>query len=181
MQLNQVLSLDCTKSAVQCSSKKRALEIISELAASHTGLDANQLFQCMLNREKVGTTGIGNGIAIPHGRLQDSENAVAILLQCEEAIDFNAIDNRPVDILFALLVPEDQCQTHLKTLAQMAERLNDKQTLKQLRRAESDLELYEIMIGEQAVSPSSDVTPLDASTQESSKLDSKTQIPPKAS
>lgn len=148
MQLTEVLSLDCTKSAVQCSSKKRALEIISELAASHSGINSTELFQCMLSREKVGTTGIGNGIAIPHGRLHDTDKAIAVLLQCEEPIDFNSVDNRPVDILFALLVPEDQCKIHLKTLGKMAERLNNKAVLKQLRRAQSDQELFDIMIGD---------------------------------
>ncbi|MDN3680392.1 PTS IIA-like nitrogen regulatory protein PtsN [Vibrio tapetis subsp. quintayensis] len=148
MQLSEVLSLDCTKSAVQCTSKKRALEIISEIAASHTGRNSTQLFECMLNREKMGSTGIGNGIAIPHGRmLEDSEidQAVAVLVQCQEPIEFDAIDNRPVDLLFALLVPDAQCKTHLKTLSAMAERLNDKCTLKQLRNAQSDQELYDII------------------------------------
>ncbi|EJK2993176.1 PTS IIA-like nitrogen regulatory protein PtsN [Vibrio cholerae] len=148
MQLSEVLSLDCTKSAVQCSSKKRALEIISEIAALHTGQNATELFECMLSREKMGSTGIGNGIAIPHARMSNSENAVAVLLQCEEPIEFDSIDNRPVDLLFALLVPEDQCKEHLKTLACMAERLNDKQILKQLRNAASDQELYNIMVNQ---------------------------------
>ncbi|KDO13885.1 PTS IIA-like nitrogen regulatory protein PtsN [Vibrio metoecus] len=148
MQLSEVLSLDCTKSAVQCSSKKRALEIISEIAALHTGQNATELFECMLSREKMGSTGIGNGIAIPHARMSDSEKAVAVLLQCEEPIEFDSIDNRPVDLLFALLVPEDQCKEHLKTLACMAERLNDKQILKQLRNAESDQELFNIMVNQ---------------------------------
>ncbi|WP_229767437.1 PTS IIA-like nitrogen regulatory protein PtsN, partial [Vibrio cholerae] len=132
----------------QCSSKKRALEIISEIAALHTGQNATELFECMLSREKMGSTGIGNGIAIPHARMSDSENAVAVLLQCEEPIEFDSIDNRPVDLLFALLVPEDQCKEHLKTLACMAERLNDKQILKQLRNAASDQELYNIMVNQ---------------------------------
>lgn len=148
MQLSEVLSLDCTKSAVQCSSKKRALEIISEVAALHTGQNATELFECMLSREKMGSTGIGNGIAIPHARMSDSEKAVAVLLQCEEPIEFDSIDNRPVNLLFALLVPEDQCKEHLKTLACMAERLNDKQILKQLRNAESDQELFNIMVNQ---------------------------------
>ncbi len=78
--------------------------------------------------------------------MQDSEQAIAVLIQCEEPIEFDSIDNRPVDILFALLVPDEQCQLHLKTLAQMAERLNDKATLKQLRQASSDQELYDIMV-----------------------------------
>jgi nitrogen PTS system EIIA component len=148
MQLSDVLSLSCTKSAVQCSSKKRALEIISEIAGEHTGIKSTDLFECMLSREKMGSTGIGNGIAIPHARMKETDSAVAILIQCEEPIDFDAIDNRPVDILFALLVPEDQCKEHLSTLSNMAARLNDKVVLKQLRKAESDKELYDIMVSE---------------------------------
>ncbi|EGU36333.1 PTS system, nitrogen regulatory IIA component [Vibrio ichthyoenteri ATCC 700023] len=146
MQLSEILTLDCTKSAVQCTSKKRALEMISEIVAEHTGQNSTELFECMLSREKMGSTGIGNGIAIPHARMQSSDKAVAVLLQCESPIEFDAIDNRPVDVLFALLVPDAQCKEHLKTLSCMAERLNDKLILKQLRKAQSDQELYDIMI-----------------------------------
>lgn len=146
MQLSEILTLDCTKSAVQCTSKKRALEMISEIAAEHTGQNSTELFECMLSREKMGSTGIGNGIAIPHARMQSSDKAIAVLMQCESPIEFDAIDNRPVDLLFALLVPDAQCKEHLKTLSCMAERLNDKQILKQLRKAESDQELYDIMV-----------------------------------
>lgn len=147
MQLSEVLTVDCTKSAVPCTSKKRALEIISELVADQTGISSTELFENMLSREKMGSTGIGNGIAIPHARMKSSEHAVAVLLQCQDPIEFDAIDNRPVDILFALLVPDAQCKEHLKTLSSMAERLNDKQVLKQLRNARNDQELYNIMIG----------------------------------
>lgn len=148
MQLSEILSLDCTKSAVQCTSKKRALEMISELVAQHTGLSSTELFECMLSREKMGSTGIGNGIAIPHARMQSSNKAIAVLLQCESPVEFDSIDNRPVDLLFALLVPDEQCKEHLKTLSSMAERLNDKQVLKQLRNAQSDQELYDIMVNQ---------------------------------
>ncbi|GAD88172.1 MULTISPECIES: PTS IIA-like nitrogen regulatory protein PtsN [Vibrio] len=153
MQINQVLSLDCTKSAVHCTSKKRALELISQIAATHSGQDSTDLFECMLGREKLGSTGIGNGIAIPHARMSNSDQAIAVLLQCDEAIEFDAIDNRPVDLLFALLVPENQCKEHLKTLSCMAERLNDKKILKQLRHAKSDEELFEIMVAESIECP----------------------------
>jgi len=148
MQLSEILSLDCTKSAVQCTSKKRALEMISELVAEQTGQSSTELFECMLSREKMGSTGIGNGIAIPHASMQSSDKAIAVLIQCESPVEFDSIDNRPVDLLFALLVPDAQCKEHLKTLASMAERLNDKQILKQLRNAQSDQELYNIMVNQ---------------------------------
>ena len=146
MELSEILSLDCTKSAVQCTSKKRALEMISEIVAEKTGQNSTELFECMLSREKMGSTGIGNGIAIPHARMQSSDKAVAVLIQCQSPVEFDSIDNRPVDLLFALLVPDAQCKEHLKTLSSMAERLNNKQILKQLRKAQSDEELYAIMV-----------------------------------
>ncbi len=145
MQLSDVLKPDCTKSAVQCSSKKRALEIISEVAAQTLDQSPKKLFESLLSREKVGSTGIGNGIAIPHGRSSQIDKAVAVLIQCAEPIQFDAIDNQPVDLLFALLVPDEQCKEHLKTLSLMAEKLSDKQVLKRLRNAGSDQELFEIM------------------------------------
>ena len=122
--------------------------MISEIVAEQTGQSSNVLFECMLSREKMGSTGIGNGIAIPHARMQSSDKAIAVLLQCESPIEFDAIDNRPVDLLFALLVPDAQCKEHLKTLSSMAERLNNKQVLKQLRKAQTDQELYDIMVNQ---------------------------------
>ena len=77
-----------------------------------------------------------------------SDKAIAVLLQCESPVEFDSIDNRPVDLLFALLVPDEQCKEHLKTLSSMAERLNNKQVLKQLRNAQSDQELYDIMVNQ---------------------------------
>ncbi|KXF80044.1 PTS IIA-like nitrogen regulatory protein PtsN [Enterovibrio coralii] len=147
MELKDVLKLDCTKSAVLCSSKKRALELISELAANELDQNPQKLFECMLGREKMGSTGIGNGIAIPHGRIFNSDHAVGVLIQCAEPIEFDAIDNQPVDLMFALFVPDDQCKEHLTTLSLIAQKLGDKQICRQLRNASSDQELYDIITG----------------------------------
>ncbi len=142
-----MLALDCTKCVVQGHSKKRTLELISELAAQHlSGFTPKELFDSLLCREKLGSTGIGNGIALPHGRLPSGSSPIAVLLKCEEPIEFDAIDKRPVDLVFALLVPEQSCELHLKTLASVASKLSDKNTLKQLRAAVSDEALYQAMI-----------------------------------
>ena len=116
LQLSNVLNQECTRSQVHCQSKKRALEIISELAAKQLGLPPQIVFEAILTREKMGSTGIGNGIAIPHGKLEeDTLRAVGVFVQLETPIAFDAIDNQPVDLLFALLVPADQTKTHLKS------------------------------------------------------------------
>jgi PTS system nitrogen regulatory IIA component len=146
MQLSSVLSIECTRSSVHCTSKKRALEIISELAAKQLNLSPQVVFDAVLTRERMGSTGIGNGIAIPHGKLEeDTLRAVGVFIRLDQPIAFDAIDNQPVDLLFALLVPADQCKTHLHTLSLVAKRLADKTVCRRLRAAQSDEELYQII------------------------------------
>ena len=149
MQLSEILSRDCVRHAVPCSSKKRALEIISEIAADYLDMDSQDIFESLLSREKMGSTGLGQGIAMPHGRLNGDAPPTAILLQCEEPIGFDSLDNQPVDLLVGLLVPEAECQQHLKTLSAFAAKLNDKQLCKKLRAAKSDNELYQLFMAQE--------------------------------
>ena len=96
LQLSTVLNQECTRSGVHCQSKKRALEIISELAAKQLSLPSQVVFEAILTREKMGSTGIGNGIAIPHGKLEeDTMRAVGVFVQLETPIAFDAIDISP--------------------------------------------------------------------------------------
>lgn len=149
LELSHVLTLDCTRNNVHCQSKKRALEIISELAAAQLNLPHQVIFETILNRERMGSTGIGSGIAIPHGKLEeDTLRTIGVFIRLEHPIAFDAVDNQPVDLLFALLVPADQCKTHLHTLSQVAKRLADKTVCRRLRAAQSDQELYDIIMDE---------------------------------
>ena len=101
LQLSNVLNKECTRTNVHCQSKKRALEIISELAAKQLGLPPQVVFEAVLTRERMGSTGIGNGIAIPHGKMEeDTTRAVGVFIKLETPIAFDAIDNQPVDLLF---------------------------------------------------------------------------------
>lgn len=148
MDLSNLLSPDCTRRAVDGSSKKKVLELIGQLAANRlSGTTSFDVFESLLNRERLGSTGIGLGVAIPHGRLASANKPVAILMTLQEPIDFDAIDNQPVDIIFALLVPEDEHEQHLQTLAAVAHRLNDKNCTRAMRDADSDQELYNIFTG----------------------------------
>ncbi|MEC4725616.1 PTS IIA-like nitrogen regulatory protein PtsN [Shewanella sp. D64] len=145
MELSTILQPECTTCATP-GSKKKVLELISDLAAvQYPNLSSQEIFESLLAREKMGSTGIGNGIAIPHGRLANISQPVAVLIKCEEPIAFDSIDKQPVDILFALLVPADQCEQHLSTLSAMAEKLNDKLILKQLRKTQDESELYQVI------------------------------------
>jgi len=136
MDIQAIVSLDRTECAVQCNSKKRILEIIADIAAKNNeSIDQATVLSTLMSRERMGSTGIGNGIALPHGRLAGLEKVIAIIVTCTPAIDFDALDEKPVDIFFALLVPEEQTEGHLQTLATVAGKLSDKETIKAIRRA----------------------------------------------
>lgn len=136
MDIQAIVSLDRTECAVQCNSKKRILEIIADIAAKNNeNIDSATVLSSLMSRERMGSTGIGNGIALPHGRLAGLEKVIAIVVTCTPAINFDALDEKPVDIFFALLVPEEQTEGHLQTLATVAGKLSDKETIKAIRRA----------------------------------------------
>lgn len=137
MNLQTILSTNRTLCAVQCNSKKRILEIISEIAAENNqDIDQETVLAALMNRERMGSTGIGNGIAIPHGRLLNLARVMAIVVTSDPAIDFDAIDDKPVDIFFALLVPDDDSDIHLQTLSGIAGKLSDKERVKLIRKAQ---------------------------------------------
>ena len=146
MQLSELLSPDCTKCAVEGASKKRLLENISQIAAPKlVGISRHDIFESLLNRERLGSTGIGNGVAIPHARSPHCSAPIAGFLKLAEAIDFDAIDGDPVDLVFVLLVPEEADDTHLSLLGQVATIMNDVDTLQKLRKAGSQRELLELL------------------------------------
>ena len=146
MKLQDILTSDCTLCAVQSTSKKRILEKICAVAAARINeLSEQELLESLMNREKIGSTGIGNGIAIPHGRISNDCKVVAVVATSATAIDFDAIDNRPVDVFVALFVPSESCKQHLTTLQSIAQLFSDKQTLRQVRKCQSDAELFELI------------------------------------
>ncbi|MCF2907785.1 PTS sugar transporter subunit IIA [Pseudoalteromonas sp. DL2-H2.2] len=146
MKLSSLISQDCSKAAVLFNSKKRILEYISELAHSQLpDSNAHDILDALLSREKLGSTGIGKGIALPHGRLPGIDKVVAMLLVNQQGIAFDAIDNQPVDIFVALIVPEGENQQHLQTLATIADKLKNKVFCKRIRQAHNDQELFAII------------------------------------
>ena len=144
MNLKDILSPDSTRVAVAENSKKKILELVSQLVAPKlAGVSKADIFDSLLQRERLGSTGIGLGIAIPHGRLENAGQPVAALLTLASPIDFDSIDNQPVDIIFALLVPKENPEVHLQTLSAVASQLNQKDCCRALRQAPTSAELYE--------------------------------------
>ena len=131
-------------------SKKRALEQIANLISSEVPeLEMQDVFEALIAREKLGSTGFGNGIAIPHCRLEGCDTPVSALLHLEKPIDFDAIDGAPVDLLFVLLVPQAATDAHLELLRQIASMLDRKEVRDKLRSASSNAALYQVVLDEQ--------------------------------
>ena len=151
MNIQALVSLDRTECAVQCNSKKRILEIISDIAAeTNAEIQKEDALNALLSREKMGSTGIGNGIALPHGRLANLSNVTAVVVTTTPAIAFDAIDDKPVDIFFAILVPENQTEGHLQTLDTIAGKLSQKSIVKTIRNAESKEQVIAALCDEAA-------------------------------
>ena len=127
-------------------SKKRTLEKLSELLVNgQSNPGATEVFDSLLARERLGGTGLGHGIAIPHGRLKSVQRPLAAFLQLQQGIDFDAIDGEPVDLLFALLVPEHCTDEHLELLAHLAGIFRDPRLRAKLREARTPEAIIQLM------------------------------------
>ena len=148
MQISEILSSDSILCGQVFSSKKTTMEELSKLLANtESSISYIEVFDCLVAREKLGSTGLGKGIAIPHGRLKGSKKTIAAFIQLQHGINYDAIDDAPVDILFALLVPEDSTDEHLKILSHLAELFSNNETLEQLRSESSIDRIYKILTG----------------------------------
>ncbi len=146
MTLETILPPERVLYDVPGGSKKRVLEFFSTFIAQNTpSLDSQEVFGRLINRERLGSTGIGNGVAIPHARSPHCSSPIGSFLKLNEAVDFDAIDGEPVDLVFVLLVPEEADDTHLALLGQVATILNDADVRAQFRKAESQRELLDLI------------------------------------
>ena len=144
MEIQSILSAQRTVAKVEGTSKKRLLEAVATLFADNIqSLDVNELYQSLINREKLGTTGIGSGIAIPHCRFSTGGATYCACMTLQSAIDFDSVDNAPVDIIFAMLVPENAESSHLEMLAALAEALQRDAFVEGLRSAKTNQELFQ--------------------------------------
>ncbi|WP_412058284.1 PTS IIA-like nitrogen regulatory protein PtsN [Bartonella sp. DGB2] len=145
MDLSDLIAPQAIIPMLKANSKKQVLQILSEKAAELTGLEERILFETVLQRERLGSTGVGNGIAIPHGKLPQVASIIGVFARLETAVDFEALDDEPVDLVFLLLAPENAGADHLKALSQIARVLRDGDLVYKLRHTRDPFTLYQFL------------------------------------
>jgi PTS system nitrogen regulatory IIA component len=151
MDLSTILRPEAVKVISAASSKKRLLHDFGELAASAYGLDSTEVVDALQEREGLGPTGVGKGVALPHARLNDVEAVTGAFILLEKPIDFNAVDRQPVDLAFALFAPRDAGVEHLKALAFVSRTLRDASICAKLRANPDAATLHAILTEADAV------------------------------
>lgn len=147
MELERILSAECTRFDLLATSKKRALELAGEVLSAHfPELEAGAVFDALMARERLGSTAVGEGVAVPHCRTDGAREPVAALLHLHEPVDFDAPDGSPVDLLFVLVVPAEENELHLKLLAGAARVLSDAGCRRALRDADTDAAMFEAAV-----------------------------------
>jgi len=145
MELTDLLDGQCIIANLRATSKKQALQELARRAADVTGQEERKIFSVLMDRERLGTTGVGSGIAIPHGKLAEVDRLYGIFARLEKPVDFQSIDDRPVDLIFVLLAPEGAGADHLKALARVSRLLRDHDICDKLRGTSEIDALYAIL------------------------------------
>ena len=146
MDLSDLLTAEAALPSLHANSKKQVLQEVCEAAARLTGVPEREIFDTILQRERLGSTGVGHGVAIPHGKLRSVDRLVGVFARLARPVDFDALDDQPVDLVFLLLAPESAGADHLKALARIARILRDGAVAQKLRTAKDAAELYSVLV-----------------------------------
>ncbi len=145
MDLGDLISPEGVVPMLRAKSKKQVLQEVASHAARLTDLDERAVFDTLLQRERLGSTGIGHGIAIPHGKLGGLSQIVGVFARLAEPINFESVDGEPVDLIFLLLAPETAGADHLKALARISRLLREPHALEKLRGSTDAAALYSVL------------------------------------
>ncbi len=145
MEISDLLASDGVSADLKATSKKQALQDLARRASDISELPERAVFDVLMERERLGTTGVGNGIAIPHGKLPNLDRLHGFFARLNQPIDFQAIDERPVDLIFVLLAPETAGADHLKALARISRLLRDQSICEKLRGTDDAEALFAIL------------------------------------
>ncbi len=145
MEINDLITTQSVVANLHATSKKQAIQDLARKAADITSLHERAIFDVLMERERLGTTGVGNGIAIPHGKLANLDKLYGLFARLEKPIDFQSIDEQPVDLIFLLLAPESAGADHLKALARVSRLLRDQTVCEKLRGTDQSEALYALL------------------------------------
>ena len=151
MEISDLISVESVEANLRATSKKQALQELSKRAADITGQHERGIFDVLMERERLGTTGVGNGIAIPHGKLATVDRLYGLFARLETPVDFQSIDEQPVDLVFLLLAPETAGADHLKALARVSRLLRDASVCEKLRGTDNNEALYALLTEPSAI------------------------------
>jgi nitrogen PTS system EIIA component len=150
MDISDLILPESVVANLRVTSKKQALQELAKKAADITGQPERALFEVLMERERLGTTGVGHGIGIPHGKLPELDRLYGLFARLETPIDFDAIDDQPVDLIFVLLAPETAGADHLKALARVSRLFRDRAVCEKLRGTDSAEAIYALLTQSQA-------------------------------
>jgi PTS system nitrogen regulatory IIA component len=145
MGLGDLISQEGVIPLLKASSKKQVLQELSRKAAEMTGISSREIFETLLQRERLGSTGVGHGIAIPHGKMRELNHIIGLFARLEKPIEFDAIDEQKVDLVFMLLAPESAGADHLKALARISRLMREPATIDKLRSSKSRSAIHYIL------------------------------------
>lgn len=145
MEISDLITMESVEANLRVTSKKQALQELSKRAAELTGQHERAIFDVLMERERLGTTGVGNGIAIPHGKLATLDRLYGMFARLDTPVDFQSIDDQPVDLVFLLLAPETAGADHLKALARVSRLLRDATVCEKLRGTDTNEALYALL------------------------------------
>ncbi|WP_116652363.1 PTS sugar transporter subunit IIA [Pelagibacterium sediminicola] len=146
MELADIVSQDAIVPCAKVASKRQLLQLLAEKASELTGIDTAVIFETLANREQLGSTGLGSGIAIPHGKIKGLAGVTAVFARLSQPIDFDAVDDQPVDLVVMLLAPEGSGADHLKALSRVARLLRAEGVVDRLRTTKDEAKLRDILV-----------------------------------
>lgn len=145
MELADILAKGSVIPCAKVASKRQLLQLLADKAAKIVDAEAHDIFETLVNREQLGSTGLGNGIAIPHGKLEGIAGVTAVFARLDQPVDFEAVDDQPVDLVIMLLAPAGSGADHLKALARVARLMRTESVVEHLRQTRDAQKLYEIL------------------------------------
>ncbi len=144
MEISDLMGVNCVYANLKANSKKQVLQELSRLASEAVGVEERSIFDVLLERERLGTTGVGSGVAIPHGKLSDLNRLYGFFAKLNEPVNFESIDERPVDLVYLILAPEDAGADHLKALAKVSRVLRDEKICSKIRGSDNAESIYSL-------------------------------------